>query len=69
MFDSPRDFLNKIWLGWTIYLLALWERFCTTRSLDDDREILLRKSGIASADDDSTLRQTVAGGLILSFIN
>ena len=33
----------------------LWERFRTPRS-DDDREVLLRKLGIASADDDGTLR-------------
>ena len=43
----------------------LWERFRTPRS-DDDREVLLRKMGIASADDDGTLRPTVAGVLMAS---
>ena len=43
----------------------LWERFRTRRS-DDDREVLLRKLGIASADDDGTLRPTVAGVLMAS---
>ena len=43
----------------------LWERFRTPRS-DDDREVLLRKLGIASADDDGALRPTVAGVLMAS---
>ena len=43
----------------------LWERFRTPRS-DDDREVLLRKLGIASEDDDGTLRPTVAGVLMAS---
>ena len=82
MFDNPKELLDKIRLGESTFLECfdeqpvsmaelddlspdLWERFRTPRS-DDDREVLLRKLGIASADDDGTLRPTVAGVLMAS---
>ena len=44
---------------------ALWERFRTLRS-DDDREDFLGKLGMARADEDGTVKPTVAGVLMAS---
>ncbi len=43
----------------------LWERFQTPRS-DGDRDIFLRKLGMARADQEGTMRPTVAGVLMAS---
>ena len=48
-----------------IYNSDLWERFLTSRSRDE-REDFLSKLHMARADDDGTLRPTVAGLLMAS---
>ena len=44
---------------------ALWERFKTVRS-DQDAETLLRKLGLAAADEDGVVKPTVTGVLVAS---
>lgn len=45
---------------------SAWERFRTTRSTGESREVLLQKLGMARLDDDGAWRPTVAGVLLAS---